>query len=342
MNNSQFLTVIFLLSILVAFFLGFFVGGIIRDTGDIIEASESPALSEDADVPSYLPSETTSDIPEPTAPEPVEPTEPVEEIVSEPPVENAAIDLSTLKSSLDSRFAGYASDWVVLVEDLKSGEQITSATNGLTAVSPVTSASVIKLFIAGAVYDAAVKSESEIDELTELSLKNMISVSDNESANYLIRKLGGGDDNIGIDSVNAFIESIGCTSTKLNRFFLASGEENLVSAADCAAVLRMIYNGTYVSQQASDEILSMMKSQERASKIPSGLVGFDGVSSANKTGELYAPDHDNTENDVAIVFTPNGDYILCILASKIINSTDALATFTDVSREVCEFYNQTE
>ena len=337
MKNSRFLTVLFILSILIAFFLGFFVGGIIRDSGGKEAPTEPPVQSSAEESPSDAPSETVSTEPEPTAAQPVETDEPVDEPVSDPSAENSDIDLSGLKASLDTRFADYVSDWVVLVEDLQSGEQITSGTNGLTASSPVTSASVIKLFIAGAVYDAAEKDGKEIDELTEISLKNMISVSDNESANNLIRQLGNGDGDSGFAAVNAFIESIGCTSTKLNRFFLGEGEENLVSAADCARVLDMIYNGTYVSQQASDDILEMLKNQERTRKIPSGLTDFSGVSSANKTGEL-----DNTENDVAIVYTPKGNYILCILASKINNRDDALKTITEISKEVCAFYNPGE
>ncbi len=337
MKNSQFLTIVFILSLLAAFFLGFFVGNLIRSSDHTAEITElpSPVLKTES------PTESPMQSPEYATSAP-ETTEPIEQPVSDLPEDNSNIDLSTLKISLDSKFAGYASDWIVLVEDLDSGDQITVSTNGLTAASPVTSASVIKLFIAGAIYDNALKSGDKIDELTEISLKNMISASDNESANNLIRTLGNGDESAGKEAVNAFIQSIGCTSTVLNRLFLAEGDENLVSASDCAAVLRMIYNGTYVSQQASEDILNMMKAQERISKIPSGLIGFEGVSSANKTGELYAPDHDNTENDVAIIYTPGGDYILCILATKINNSTEAIATFTEVSREVCEFYNPSE
>ena len=342
MKNSRFLTVLFLLSILIAFFLGFFVGGIIRDSGGEEESTESPVQSAAEESPSAAPSEAMSAEPEPTVEQPVETDEPADEPVSDPSAESGDTDLSGLKASLDTRLADYISDWVVLVEDLQSGEQITSATNGLTTSSPVTSASVIKLFIAGAVYDAAAKDGKEIDELTKISLKKMISVSDNESANNLIRQLGNGDGDNGFAAVNAFIESIGCTSTKLNRFFLGEGEENLVSAADCASVLEMIYNGTYVSQQASADILEMLKNQERTTKIPSGLAEFSDVSSANKTGELPGPDHDITENDVAIVYTPNGNYILCILATKINNPVDAVNTIIDISREVCEFYNPGE
>lgn len=337
MKNRNFLTVIFILSVIIAFLLGFIASGLILSTDDKSNAESPVSPSEESAAPSWTPTETPSleesEIPQEDIEETAQPVE------SSGPEISDGVDLSALKAELDAKFADYASDWVILVQDLDSGEQIVTSTNGLSGSDPMTAASVIKLFIAGAVYDNAQNNGTELDELTTLSIESMITASDNNAANNLIVSLGNGDSDLGISAVNGFIDRIGCSSTTLNRLMLDTGEENLVSASDCAKILSMIYSGTYVSQSASDAILDMMSRQERRNKIPAGLDGFEGVSVANKTGELYSPDHDNTENDVAIITTPNGDYILCILATKIYNNADAITTFAEVSRTVCGYYN---
>lgn len=344
MNNSKFLTITFILSLLIAFLLGILVGGMLPVSVDDDPAATETPSDAVSSPPSETPSSEPSDEPTPTTPELIEPSEPVDEPsdepVSEAPKAECLVDLESLKATMDARLSTYVSDWVVLVEDLGSGEQIVSSTGELTGDSPMTAASIVKLFIAGAVYDAAQKNGTELDEATMLAMESMISVSDNTTANDLVRRLGDGDVDAGIKVVNDFIESIGCTSSKMNRLFMGSGEENLVSAVDSATVLRMIYNGTYVSKQASDDILEMLKNQDRTGKIPAGLAGFSGVTCANKTGELYLPEHENTQHDIAIVYTPNGDYLLCILATRISNQDSAIATHQWISQLVCTQYDQ--
>ena len=67
-------------------------------------------------------------------------------------------------------------------------------------------------------------------------------------------------------------------------------------------------------------MLNLLKQQERTWKIPAGLP--QGVKSANKTGEL--PD---TENDAAIVFGETADYILCVMAQGLANTSQAQKIF---------------
>lgn len=348
MNNSKFLTITFILSLLIAFLLGILMGGMlpvsVNDDPVSTEAPTDAVSAPPSEVPSAEPSEEPAATPTPSTPELIEPSapagEPSDVPVSEAPKAECRVDLEALKATMDARLSTYVSDWVVLVEDLGSGEQIVSSTGSLTGDSPMTAASIVKLFIAGAVYDAAQKSGEKLDEATMLAMESMISISDNTTANDLIRRLGDGDVDAGMKVVNDFIESIGCTASKMNRLFMGSGEENLVSAADSAAVLRMIYSGTFVSKQASDDILEMLKNQDRTGKIPAGLAGFSGVSCANKTGELYLPEHENTQHDIAIVYTPNGDYLLCILATRISNQDSAIATHQWISQLVCTQYDQ--
>jgi hypothetical protein len=61
-------------------------------------------------------------------------------------------------------------------------------------------------------------------------------------------------------------------------------------------------------------MLDLLKDQQRRGKIPAGVP--DGVVTANKTGELTGL----SECDVAIVFTEEGDYILCVLSEPADNA----------------------
>ena len=63
-------------------------------------------------------------------------------------------------------------------------------------------------------------------------------------------------------------------------------------------------------------MLELLKGQTLKEKIPSGLP--DGIASANKTGEM--PEGYGLgciENDIAIVFGEDTDYILCILSNNL-------------------------
>lgn len=334
MKESHYLTIIFILSLIFAFFLGMLSADLLGDKEHDEASFPTETAAPDAPEWTHVP-EVTDEATESLATEgPVISPEPTPEMMEEP-IETApaSVDFSELKSSLDAKFSGYVSEWIVYVEDIATGSSFTSSTRGLTENSSVTAASVIKLFIAGAVYDAALQSGANLDEATISKIDMMLSWSDNNAANDLIRNLGNGDELLGFEVINNFILKIGCTGSRINRLMLTEGEENLVSAADCARVLRSIYDGSFVSKEVSSEILEMLKRQHRISKIPSGVVGFDGVDFANKTGEL-----DSTQNDVALIFTPNGDYIICIFASGINNTDDAIATFGHVSKDVCSFY----
>ena len=60
----------------------------------------------------------------------------------------------------------------------------------------------------------------------------------------------------------------------------------------------------------------------------------DGVSIGNKTGEM-----DQVENDVAIVYSPACDYILCVFSNNWSDKETALKQIQSISEEVYRFYN---
>ena len=66
--------------------------------------------------------------------------------------------------------------------------------------------------------------------------------------------------------------------------------------------------GCFVSPKASGILLNSLRNQQRRGKIPAGVPAE--IPTANKTGELDAVD-----NDAAIVWSPSGTYVLCIMSA---------------------------
>ena len=210
------------------------------------------------------------------------------------------------------------------------------------------SASVIKIFIMGAVYErvcypdgtypAIVYDEQYEGELRSL-LENMISVSDNDCANRLVEILGEGDFERGKEVVNQFCKDHGYTASHLGRRFLASNptDDNYTSAADCRKILSEIYRGTLVNFEASEKMLSLLKMQTVRYKLPAGLPPE--FTSASKTGEM--PEGYGLgciENDVAIIFSPYGDYVLAVLSNDLGGRNDeAQHLFHDISSYVASW-----
>lgn len=207
----------------------------------------------------------------------------------------------------------------VFVEDLSTG-----ACTGLPD-QQMQSASLIKLFIAGCVYEhmGEVKAWESYEGETEELIRTMISVSDNDAANTLTYRLGNGDAAGGRAAVNQYCQSYGYTNTYMGRMMLdfSSTEDNYTSSGDCGKFLERIYRNELAG---SEEILGYMKQQERTGKLPAGVP--EGVVTANKTGELS-----DVENDAAIIYTDRGDYIICVMTSGLQDPAYGRAAIIEIS-----------
>ena len=237
--------------------------------------------------------------------------------------------------------------WSVYFLDVASGDYAYAAADGKDAVGdPIIAASLIKLFIAGAVFQAEKDGELTLTDSNISDLTVMIRDSDNESANRLVEKLGGGNFTTGAAKVNAFAKSEGCSGTELNRKLLApvgAGDkgDNYTTVEDCAKVLRMIAQRTYVSADASDQIYTWMKAastnSNKASKIRAGVaITSPDAIIANKTGENTTPCI--IENDVAIITEGDSQYILCVMSNSK-DSGSAKKEIISIAELVDEFYN---
>lgn len=147
-------------------------------------------------------------------------------------------------------------------------------TEGSINDRPMQAASLIKLYIMGAVYEnystlIQTYGQSTIDSY----LHSMITVSDNDAANALTRYLGGGDAALGMASVNSFCQNHGYINTSMGRMLLQSNElgDNYTSVTDCGHFLQAVYDGDTEEYPYADSMLSLLSAQTRRNKIPAQL-----------------------------------------------------------------------
>ena len=214
---------------------------------------------------------------------------------SDEPVTDEA--LQTLLNQIQGQLPADNGSWSVFVSDL------INETEGSINDQTMQAASLIKLFIMGAVYENYDSLSQQYGSATlDSYLTPMITVSDNDAANSLVSCLGSGDSTAGMQKVNSFCQSHGYTNTSMGRLLLASNEfgDNYTSAYDCGKFLKEIYqicSGTTQTPSLlhAEEMYSLLKQQQRTNKIPAALP--EGVSVANKTGELS-----DVENDAGILY----------------------------------------
>ena len=240
-----------------------------------------------------------------------------------------------LKKDLNEMIDTYEGSWSIYVKDLKSGISLTINDQ------PQDSASLIKLYIAGAVLEKIQHQELEETETIDLLLSDMISLSDNEAANELVRYLSDSHEHQdGMEKVNEFIEEHDFTDTwqynGLEDSNLWYGDEvNITSVKDCGRFLEEIYDGDMVSHLASRQLEGYLLDQEITWKIPAGIPSE--IKTANKTGEK-----DNTQNDASIVYTPYRDYIICVMATNLTDEDTAVENLRAVSAKVYGFFQEAD
>lgn len=242
------------------------------------------------------------------------------------------VNLGSLKRKIQNAIKGYNGSWSVYVKDLKTGDVISI---NETSMYP---ASVIKLFVMEATYASAAENRISLNSSTKRLLKSMITVSDNESYNALVKKVGKGSFASGCSYINKYLKKNGYTGTAVHHTLHPSsssyqsdgGGSNRSSAKDIGKLLEKIYNNTAVSKTYSKQMLNLMLKQERRWKIPAGLPS--GVKSANKTGET-----DSYQHDAAIVFGKKTDYVIVVFSRA--GEYSGINGIKKISRMVYDYLN---
>ncbi|HEY3131987.1 MAG TPA: serine hydrolase [Acidobacteriota bacterium] len=143
----------------------------------------------------------------------------------------------------------------------------------------------------------------------------MIVLSDNSATNMLI-------DRVGVKAVNERMRRLGLSSTLLFKKVFRPATEPLpdeqkkwglgvTTPQDMLLLFEKIYRKELVDAESSEQMISILKKQRDRDQIPRYFFGekWSKVEVANKTGAL-----DRVRNDVGIVFTPEGDFLLSLFA----------------------------
>ena len=261
-------------------------------------------------------------------------------------VETKDLGMKGLEKRLASLLGTYEGTWSIYVKDLGSDQEFEQNSQSLY------SASLIKVFVMAQTYanmDTVLQSEASkmkkdvsdpaVSTKVNDLLWNMITVSDNESFNELVRlQTASGVFKDGAEAVNAFLAENKFKDTTVQHTLSPSaskdaglGGRNTTSVKDCAELLSRIYKGECVSKEASEAMLNLLLNQQVTTKIPSGISAS--VEIANKTGET-----DSDQHDIAIVYGEKTTYILCVMSENC-KSGDAVAHIRDISGIVYNYLN---
>ena len=163
-------------------------------------------------------------------------------------------------------------------------------------------------------------------------MREMITASSNLATNTLIEKVGAerttqtmrryGADRIqvrrGVEDMKAY-----------NR-----GLNNQTSAHDLMVIFERLARGEAVSEEASQEMIQILKEQEHNDMIPARLP--DSVEVAHKTGWITGLHHDS-----GVLFVPGGPtYVLVLLSQNLEDEDAGVTAFARISRLVFDSMTQ--
>ncbi len=220
------------------------------------------------------------------------------------------------------------------VKHLKTGESYE-----YRADRPMSTASLIKLPVMIATYEAVDKGKLSLSEMIELkkedqvpgsgiltihfspgtvislrdAVRLMITYSDNTATNLVL-------DQLGIPTTNECMERLGCNDTKINsKVFRRDTSINKerskefglgsTSARDMIKLCELLYDKKLVNEKACKQMMEHLYTCDSKMKVTRFLPPNTKV--AHKTGSI-----DDTRTDAGIIESPNGPIAFCILTNK--------------------------
>jgi beta-lactamase class A len=160
-------------------------------------------------------------------------------------------------------------------------------------------------------------------------MREMITASSNLATNILIEKVGA-------ERTTKTMRQYGADSIQVRRGVedmkaYRRGLNNETSAHDLLVIFERIARRTAVSEQASNEMIEILKGQEYNDMIPARLP--DSVAVAHKTGWITGLHHDS-----GVVFVPGGPtYVLVLLSQNLENEDAGVEAFARISRLIFDF-----
>ena len=170
--------------------------------------------------------------------------------------------------------------------------------------------------------------------VTRITLRDlatmMVAVSDNSATNVLI-------DRVGMQNVNAMLDSLALTHTRLRRKMMdlqaaKEGRENVSTPREMMQLLDAVYRGKVLNKESTADFFKML-STHKDSFIPRDLPSD--LTIANKPGELEA-----VRNDSGIVFVEGRPYVICVMTAFLRNERDGEEAISKVSLDIWRMFDR--
>lgn len=161
--------------------------------------------------------------------------------------------------------------------------------------------------------------------VTRITLRDlatmMVAVSDNSATNVLI-------DRVGMENVNAFLDSLGLHQTRLRRKMMdlkaaTEGRENVSTPAEMMTLLESLYRGKVLNREMTEDFFKVLATH-KDSWIPRNLP--DDLKIANKPGAL-----EGVRNDSGVIFVEKRPYILCVMTTYLRRERDGEEAISNIS-----------
>jgi beta-lactamase class A len=158
----------------------------------------------------------------------------------------------------------------------------------------------------------------------------MVAVSDNSAANVLI-------DRVGMQSVNAMLDSLGLAHTRLRRKMMdldaaKQGRENISTPREMITLFDAIYHGKVLGKESTADFFKVL-STNKDSWIPRDLP--PDLKIANKPGSLEA-----VRNDSGIVFVEGRPYVICVMTAFLHNEREGEEAISKISFEAWKMFDR--
>ena len=170
--------------------------------------------------------------------------------------------------------------------------------------------------------------------VTRITLRDlatmMVAVSDNSATNVLI-------DRVGMENVNALMDSLGLAHTRLRRKMMdlkaaSEGRENISTPAEMMTLLEDLYRGKVLNKEMTADFFVML-STPKNSFIPRDLP--EGLKIANKPGEL-----EGVRNDSGVVFVENRPYVICVMTTYLHRERDGEEAIAKISAAAYRMFDR--
>ena len=158
----------------------------------------------------------------------------------------------------------------------------------------------------------------------------MVAVSDNSATNVLI-------DRVGMQNVNALLDSLGLHETRLQRKMMdvkaaQEGRENISTPGEMMKLFLMLYQKKVLNKAQTDDYFKVLGTP-KASDIPRYIP--EDVVCANKPGELAG-----VRNDVGIVFVPNRPFVVVVMTAYLQRERDGDDAIAKIAGMAYEYFDR--